>query len=274
MKNDAIGVFDSGLGGLTCVRELRRVLPNESIIYFGDTGRVPYGNRSAETIHKYALEDVRFLLGKRVKIVVAACGTVSSVAGDAGDGLSVPFTGVVVPAARAAAKATKNNKIGIIGTAATVASGSYGKEIAKTNPDAEVYAQACALFVPLVENGFIDSSDPLVTETVQRYLEPLKNKGVDTLILGCTHYPILRDAIAAYMGEGVTLIDAGAETANYVRELLAETDMLAYDSNEANYHFYVTDEPQGFTSTASLLLGENISEQVERVAIESIQGGF
>lgn len=274
MKNDAIGVFDSGLGGLTCVRELRRVMPNESIIYFGDTGRVPYGNRSADTIRKYALEDVRFLLGKRVKMVIAACGTVSSVAGNAGEGLSVPFTGVVIPAAKAAAEATRNNRIGVIGTAATVASGSYGKEIAKLNPDAEVFAQACALFVPLVENGFIDASDILVKETVARYLKPLKDKGVDTLILGCTHYPILREAIADYMGEGVALIDAGAATANYVRSVLSESDMLAYDSNDAKYHYYVTDAPQGFTATASLLLGEDISSQVERVAIESIQGGF
>ena len=274
MKNDAIGVFDSGLGGLTCVRELRRVMPNESIIYFGDTGRVPYGNRSADTIRKYALEDVRFLLGKRVKMVIAACGTVSSVAGNAGEGLSVPFTGVVIPAAKAAAEATRNNRIGVIGTAATVASGSYGKEIAKLNPDAEVFAQACALFVPLVENGFIDASDILVKETVARYLKPLKDKGIDTLILGCTHYPILREAIADYMGEGVSLIDAGAATANYVRSVLSENNMLAYDSNEAKYHYYVTDAPQGFTATASLLLGEDISSQVERVAIESIQGGF
>lgn len=274
MKNDAIGVFDSGLGGLTCVRELRRVLPNESIIYFGDTGRVPYGNRSADTIHKYALEDVRFLLGKRVKMVVAACGTVSSVAGDAGDGLSVPFTGVVVPAAKAAAKATRNNRIGVIGTAATVASGSYGKEIAKINPDAQVFAQPCALFVPLVENGFISPDDILVKETVSRYLKSLKEKDVDTLILGCTHYPILRDAIAEYMGENVTLIDSGATAANHVRDILSENDMLAYDSNEAKYHYFVTDAPQGFTATASLLLGEDISSQVERVAIESIQGGF
>lgn len=274
MKNDAIGVFDSGLGGLTCVRELRRVLPNESIIYFGDTGRVPYGNRSAETIHKYALEDVRFLLGKRVKMVVAACGTVSSVAGDAGDGLSVPFTGVVVPAAKAAVAATRNGRIGVIGTAATVASGSYVKEIARQSPGAQVFAQACSLFVPLVENGFIDASDILVKETVRRYLEPLKNQDIDTLILGCTHYPILRDAVAYYMGERVTLIDSGAAAANYVRELLEKQDMLAYDSNEAKYRYYVTDAPQGFTSVASLLLGEDISDKVERVSIEAIQGGF
>lgn len=274
MKNDAIGVFDSGLGGLTCVRELRRVLPNESIIYFGDTGRVPYGNRSAETIHKYALEDVRFLLGKRVKMVVAACGTVSSVAGDAGDGLSVPFTGVVVPAAKAAVAATRNGRIGVIGTAATVASGSYVKEIARQSLGAQVFAQACSLFVPLVENGFIDASDILVKETVRRYLEPLKNQDIDTLILGCTHYPILRDAVADYMGERVTLIDSGAAAANYVRELLGAQDMLAYDSNEAKYRYYVTDAPQGFTSVASLLLGEDISDKVERVSIEAIQGGF
>ncbi len=274
MKNDAIGVFDSGLGGLTCVRELRRILPNESIIYFGDTGRVPYGNRSADTIHKYALEDVRFLLGKRVKMVVAACGTVSSVAGDAGEGLSVPFTGVVVPAAAAAVKATRNNRIGVIGTAATVASGSYGKEIAKLLPGAQVFGQACPLFVPLVEGGFIDASDIIVQETVKRYLEPLKNQDIDTLILGCTHYPILREAIGNYLGNGVTLIDSGAATGEYVRCLLTENDMLAYESNEAKYQYFVTDAPQGFTATASLLLGEDISSQVERVAIESIQGGF
>ena len=268
MKTGAIGIFDSGLGGLTVVREVRKVLPNESIIYFGDTGRVPYGNRSAETIYRYALQDVKFLLSKRVKMVVVACGTVSTVAKKAGEGLSVPFTGVVVPAAKAAAAATKNGKIGVIATAASIASGAYDREIMGLNPDARVVGKACPLFVPLVENGVFAPDDPIVKSVVERYLEPFKNDGTDTLILGCTHYPILKEAIANYLGDGVTLIDTGVETAKYIRTLMEENDILNYDGAESTCRFFVSDEPQGFAPTASLLLGEDISGSVEHVDIE------
>ena len=211
---DAIGVFDSGLGGLSAVKEFLHVLPNEKIIYFGDTGRVPYGNRSRETISKYALQDANFLLKHNVKTVVAACGTVSSVAGDMlEEKLSVPYTGVVNPTAFIADRKTKNGKIGIIGTAATISSHSYKLRLEKLNPKYKVYEQACPLFVPLVENGFICRDDQIVRLVIRRYLSELKETGVDTLILGCTHYPLLRDAIADFMGDGVTLVDSGYETA-------------------------------------------------------------
>ena len=184
---DAIGVFDSGLGGLSAVKEFLHVLPNEKIIYFGDTGRVPYGNRSRETISKYALQDANFLLKHNVKTVVAACGTVSSVAGDMlEEKLSVPYTGVVNPTAFIADQKTKNGKIGIIGTAATISSHSYKLRLEKLNPKYKVYEQACPLFVPLVENGFICRDDQIVRLVIRRYLSELKETGVDTLILGCT----------------------------------------------------------------------------------------
>ena len=187
----AIGVFDSGLGGLTVARELIRELPQEDIVYFGDTARVPYGNRSRETIRKYAAEDESFLLRHSVKLIVAACGTVSSVAADSAEKLPVPFFEMVTYAAAAAAAATENNKIGVIGTPVTVNSGSHKKEILKLKPNAEITACSCPLFVPLVEEGWFSPDDAVVKGTVSRYLEPIKAAGVDTLILGCTHYPVL-----------------------------------------------------------------------------------
>lgn len=193
MDNRPIGVFDSGLGGLTAMRELIRTLPNESILYFGDTGRVPYGSRGREIIRKYAKQDMNFLIRHDVKAVLAACGTVSSVARDIGDALPVPYFDVLRPTARAAVEQTKNGKIGIIGTAATIASGSYRKEIERLAPKTEVFEQACPLFVPLVENAFVSPDDPIPRLTAERYLTPIREAGVDTLILGCTHYPIISE---------------------------------------------------------------------------------
>lgn len=197
MDNRPIGVFDSGLGGLTAMRELIRTLPNESILYFGDTGRVPYGSRGREIIRKYAKQDMNFLIRHDVKAVLAACGTVSSVARDIGDALPVPYFDVLRPTARAAVEQTKNGKIGIIGTAATIASGSYRKEIERLAPKTEVFEQACPLFVPLVENAFVSPDDPIPRLTAERYLTPIREAGVDTLILGCTHYPIISVPFAA-----------------------------------------------------------------------------
>ena len=180
MDNRPIGVFDSGLGGLTAMRELIRTLPNESILYFGDTGRVPYGSRGREIIRKYAKQDMNFLIRHDVKAVLAACGTVSSVARDIGDALPVPYFDVLRPTARAAVEQTKNGKIGIIGTAATIASGSYRKEIERLAPKTEVFEQACPLFVPLVENAFVSPDDPIPRLTAERYLTPIREAGVDT----------------------------------------------------------------------------------------------
>ena len=214
MDNRPIGVFDSGLGGLTGVRELRKRLPHEEIIYFGDTGRVPYGSRSPETILQYARQDVAFLLSKDVKCIMAACGTVSSTypAAEAAR-LPVPYLGVVDAAAREAAFSTRNRRIGVIGTAATIRSRSYEKLLRQLVPGVEITARACPLFVPLVEAGYVDHSEESrqqVTKLViAQYLTEVRDAGVDTLILGCTHYPLLKPMIGRFMGEDVTLVDSG-----------------------------------------------------------------
>lgn len=267
----AIGVFDSGLGGLTVVRELIRELPNEDIVYFGDTARVPYGNRSRETIKSYAAEAEAFLLKHRVKLIVAACGTVSSVAADTAEALPVPFFGMVGYAAAAAVKATKNGKIGVIGTAATVGSESHRREILRLLPGAEVTAAACPLFVPLVEEGWFSAEDEVVRGTVKRYLEPIKRAGADTLILGCTHYPVLAVAIAAELGSGVTLINPGIAVAEAVKEYLNTAELARADNIGGTHKFYVTDKPESFKKTASVLLGEETDgETVERVDLNSL----
>lgn len=268
MSTDAIGVFDSGLGGLTAVKELLNVLPNEKIVYFGDTGRVPYGNRSRETIFKYAMQDANFLLSKNVKIVVAACGTVSSVASKLGGILQVPFTGVVEPTAKAAVNATKNGKIGVIGTTATINSNSYKKEIERINPMLSVYQKDCPLFVPLVENDFISKEDPITYMVVERYLEGLKKQGIDTLILGCTHYPLLKAVISAVMGNSVTLIDSGRETALYASTLLEGNNLLNKKTKTGGCDFYVSDRVEGFSTVAGLFLGRDIDKDVTRINIE------
>lgn len=270
MTASAIGVFDSGLGGLTAVKELLNVLPNEHIVYFGDTGRVPYGNRSRETIIQYAVQDANFLLSKNVKIILAACGTVSSVARELGDKFTVPFTGVVEPTAAAAVKATKIKKVGVIGTTATINSNSYKKEIERIDSSIEVYQQDCPLFVPLVENGFFQKEDPIAFMAVERYLRKIKLSGIDTLILGCTHYPILKEIISAVMGEGVTLIDSGRETALHAEKLLCEKKLLNLQKKKGSCEFYVSDRAEGFSYMAGLFLGREIDKDkdVTRIHIE------
>lgn len=270
MKSAPIGVFDSGLGGLTTVRELHRLLPGESIVYFGDTGRVPYGNRSRDTIRKYAMQDMKFLLSKRVKMIITACGTVSSVAADIGSALHVPYTGVLVPASRAAVGATRNRRIGVIATAATIGSGAYREIISGLMPDAVLTERHCPLFVPLVEDGFISEDDPITRLTVERYLAEVKQAGVDTLILGCTHYPIIAPAIARFMGPDVVLIDAGASTARYAAELLSERGLLCSSDSTGQTSFYVSDRTEGFSEVASIFLGEDITGDVMRVDIDSL----
>ncbi len=268
-SRNAIGVFDSGLGGLSAVKEFLHVLPNEKIIYFGDTGRVPYGTRSRSTIKKYAFQDAAFLLKNNVKMIVAACGTVSSVAGkELEESLPVPYTGVVNPTAFSAAKKTKNGKIGIIGTCATISSHSYKQRLQKLNPDFEVFEQACPLFVPLVENGIIDRNDKITQLTVERYLSELKSNGIDTLILGCTHYPLLKDAVSDFMGDGVTLVDSGCETALYAAKILKEQNLLNDDEGVKSPEFYVSDTPDGFESVAGLFLGRDMEHTVNQIDIE------
>ena len=269
--NRAIGVFDSGLGGLTVVKELKKVLPNENIVYFGDTGRVPYGIKSKETIRRYTVEDENFLLSKDVKLIIAACGTVSSVAGDISDNLPVPFFEVVSHSSREAAKKTKNNIIGVIGTSATVKSQKHFEYLSNISKDISVVSSACTLFVPLVEEGWIDENDEVVIETVKRYLEPIKNAKADTLILGCTHYPVLSKAIEKVMGSNVKLINSGTATANAVKEYLENNNSLNNSKNRGNQSFYVSDKPNSFCTIASILLGEKIDDtKVEQVDLSSI----
>lgn len=267
MSEQPIGVFDSGLGGLTAVKQLRAIMPHENIVYFGDTGRVPYGNRSTATISRYAKQDARFLLSHDVKMVIAACGTVSSTVLDLGECLPVPYINVILPTAAAAVEATKNGRIGVIGTRATIGSCSYKKEIEKLDSSIQVFQRECPLFVPIVEEGFISPDDPIAKLTVERYLKELKDQQVDTLILGCTHYPILKPVIGEYVGMDVKLIDSGKETAIYASKLLKEKGLLNDSVLEGDCGFYVSDRTEDFTNTASIFLNSNIGENVERVDI-------
>lgn len=269
LNNKPIGVFDSGLGGLTCVKELSKILPGESIVYFGDTGRVPYGDKSKDTIIKYALQDISFLLSKGVKMIIAACGTVSSVALDIGNKISIPFTGVVRPTAISAVKASKNGRIGIIGTSATIRSLSYRTEIHNICEDILVFEQDCPLFVPLVENGYISPDDPILKLSVERYLSNLVDKNIDTLILGCTHYPIISKAISNFMGNNVTIIDSGRQTALYAKSLLLSHDLISFEKSPCNNSFYVSDNIDNFSKVAELFLGKRIDKKVKLINIEN-----
>ncbi len=266
MDNHPIGVFDSGLGGLTAVRRLQELLPHEDIVYFGDTGRVPYGTRSEETIRRYAREDCQLLLDRDVKFIIAACGTVSSVALDILRSLPVPAIGVVEATAKAAVSATRNKRIGIIGTAATVRSRSFEKAILALDETVFVTAEACPMFVSLVEAGWIDPADDVAIAMVRRYMAPIKAAGVDTLILGCTHFPLLAPTIQAELGDGVTLIDSGRETAIHCAAVLAEHNALA-NNKEGQCRFFVSDRPDGFTRTAEIFLGRSVSEEVESISL-------
>ncbi len=270
MDNRPIGIFDSGLGGLSVVRELPALLPNERFVYFGDTGRVPYGSRSQTIIERYARQDCELLLSYDVKYIIAACGTVSSVAGEVLRRLPVPAMGVVEPTAQAALQATKNGRIGVIGTSLTVRSGAFEKAIGSRCADAQVFAQACPVLVTLVESGWIDANDPVTVAAVKRYVQPLIEQGVDTLILGCTHFPLLSPILSQVMGEGVTLINSGAATAAACAAELKARDMLAVDGDGA-CRFLVSDRPQNFTRVAEMFLGRAVGEHIEQVDPEGVK---
>ena len=270
MDDRAIGVFDSGMGGLTAVRELIRRLPGEDVVYFGDTGRVPYGSKGADTIIKYARQDVAFLRTFDLKAIVIACGTVSTTALDIlARENPLPVIGVVEPAARAAVAATKTGRIGLVGTKTTIASGAYERTLHGLMPQAEVTVRACPLFVPLVENGRYDPGDPLVKLLVEEYIAPFQEAGVDTLILGCTHYPLLWDAISAYLGSGVTLISSGAACIDTVAQLLESRDMKNAKTQGGTHRYFASDSAQDFGALASIFLGEDIQGQARQIAIEN-----
>ncbi len=269
--NRAIGVFDSGLGGLTVAREIMKFLPNENIVYFGDTGRVPYGTKGCDTIRKYALQDERFLLSHNVKIIVAACGTVSSVAADTAQMLPVPFVEVVSHSVRAAVAATKNGKIGILATSATIKSGAHKKQILDILPSAEVVESAGTLLVSIVEEGWTANDDAVAVETLRRYLKPMIDAGVDTLILGCTHFPVLSSVIRSILGDTVTLINMGEATAQAIKQMLKDSDSLNDGANSPEYKFYASDKTDSFVGMVDILLGAyNKDFKIEQVDIEKV----
>ena len=265
-----IGVFDSGLGGLTAVHSLWKILPEENLIYFGDTARVPYGGRSKETILKYARQDVRFLRSFDLKAILIACGTVTTTSLDTLQAENdLPIVGVVEPTCRRALLVTKTKKVGMIATLASVRSGAYEATLRRLDPTVEVICKPCPLFVPLVENGRFRREDIVIETVAREYLEPLKDTGIDTLILGCTHYPLLTDIIGDIMGPGVTLVSAGEESAFELKRMLKADGLRADESRQGESEFYVSDRAEDFENIASVFLQENLRHTARRIDIDN-----
>lgn len=267
MDRRPIGIFDSGLGGLTCVREVMNIMPGEDIIYFGDTGRVPYGARSAQQIIKYVRQDINFLKTFDIKYIIIACGTASSAALPMiKDEYDIDITGVLYPAAKKALSITKNGRIGVIGTQGTIRSGKYTKQLLEFDKDLKVIEAACPLFVHLVENGHTNTVPAKLI--AEEYLEPIKKAGVDTLILGCTHYPLLKGIISEILGSSVALIDSGAAAAGFAKEEMEKKDILSEKKTGGAVKYFVSDIPEGFEKLGGLFLNREITHKVERIDIE------
>ncbi len=260
-----IGIFDSGLGGLTAYKEVRSLLPHEDIVYFGDTGRVPYGSRSRETIIKYAMQDMKFLMTKNIDAVLVACGTVTSTAIDIlrEKFSNIPIIGVIDGAASAAVSLTKNRKLGIIATSATIGSRSFEKKLLELDPTLEITACACPLFVPLVENGFISPDDEVTRLVAEKYLADIKKSGADTLILGCTHYPVITKTIEKIL-PGVNIVSSSREAAKQLAAIRSDNTR-----GEGKTEFYVSDEPFGFEQIASIFLETKLDRDVMRIDIDN-----
>ncbi|MBD3263529.1 MAG: glutamate racemase [Candidatus Omnitrophica bacterium] len=258
MKKRPIGIFDSGVGGLTVLREIEKILPCEDIIYFGDTARVPYGNKSTSTIKKFSTENTLFLLQKRVKMVVVACNTSSALALDyLQDIFNLPIIGVIEAGVRKAVEFSSKGKIGVIGTRSTIESGSYEGSILKLNRKLKVYNRTCPVFVPLVEEGILKGK--LVDEAIKMYLDYFKRKKIDTIILGCTHYPLLKRQISGYL-KNVFVVDSAKEVAGHARNILQNNDLLNPLKKEGRKRFYVSDESRNFINLARLFLKRKISK--------------
>lgn len=267
-RDAPVGVFDSGVGGLTVAREIMRNLPSEKIVYFGDTARVPYGNKSRDTVLRYSRQIVRFLKEQGVKAIVVACNTASAFALDViRQEEEIPILGVIEPGARVAAEKTENKRVGVIGTLGTVGSGIHESFLKRFDPSITVIGRACPLFVPLVEEGWLH--DPVTLEVAGRYLQELKDRKIDTLILGCTHYPLIRSTIAEVMGEGVRLVNPAYETALELLRLLKEKDLLSSGTGreEFPYRFYVSDLADKFKDFASSILPYDV-EMTRKIDIE------
>lgn len=261
-----IGVFDSGVGGLTVVKALAGVLPRESVVYFGDTARVPYGPKSRETVRRYSIEAAEMLLARGVKMVVVACNTATAHAADLlARELPIPVIGVIGPGVEAAVSATRSGRIGVLGTAGTIASGVYDYQIRERLSGARVYAQPCPLFVPLAEEGYVDH--PATRLVAEEYLRPVRELDVDVIILGCTHYPLLRPLIQDVVGPRVTLVDSGAETARHVRALLEQHELLRTDAAPPHHTFLASDSPLRFREVGRRFIGDLIGT-VEQVPVE------
>jgi glutamate racemase len=258
-QSKPIGVFDSGIGGLTVVSALRTLLPNESIFYLGDTARVPYGGKSASTVQRYSLEIASMLLAENAKTVVVACNTASAVAlSQLTESVPVTVTGVILPGAQAAIAATRTGQIGVIGTRATINSGAYERALRSLNSDVRVIVRACPLLVPLIEEGWLEH--PITDQIVMQYIGPLVDEGIDTLVLGCTHYPLLRNAISRLLGDTVTLVDSAQNCANAVRDLLVREGLAAPKMKAGSLRVALTDPPDSFLRVAGEALQLDVGE--------------
>lgn len=262
----AIGIFDSGVGGLTVLKEIVASLPQEDTIYVGDTARVPYGTKSPDTVIRYSREITSFLVKRDIKLLVVACNTASAVALEKlKDEFPLPIVGVIEPGARKAVSVTRNGRIGVIGTEGTIKSSAYSKAIKRLNPDIEVITQPCPLFVPLAEEGWVDNE--VARLTAATYLRGMKENGVDTLVLGCTHYPLLKPMLSEVMGDGVTLVDSAEETARTVAGILTEENLLRPTCEKGNHHYFVSDVPAGFVRVGNRFLGGDFGD-VHQVDLE------
>lgn len=266
-NNRPIGVFDSGVGGLTVVKELIRHMPNEHIVYFGDTARVPYGPKSVKSISHFALQDAAFLMTRNVKMIIVACNTVSSNAMPAlTSKFDIPFVDVLKPNAEYAASATKNNRIGIIGTYATIESGAYEKHIKKFNPSAKMYSMPTPLLVPIAEEGWTGTD--IAERVLEKYLKPILSKNIDTLILGCTHYPLFENKIKAITGKSVNIVNSARYTASTVTIMLRDMGIASHSPTTGKTDFYLSDIPRNFSSIAKRFLQQDVCN-VKRIDIES-----
>ncbi len=265
IKNAPIGVFDSGIGGLTVAKELIKTLPGEDIIYLGDTARVPYGTKSGRTVIAYSRSNTEFLISKGIKLLVVACNTASSVSiPSLRAEFDIPVLGVIEPGAKKAVEVTNKDKIGVIGTPSTINSSAYTKAIENLNPDIEVISKACPLFVPLADEGWVEGE--IVERIAEEYLNPIKDTGIDVLVLGCTHYPLLKNTIQKIVGDEITLVDSAEETASQIKQILVKKGLLNDSKTPSERDFYLTDVSDTFISVAGRFLGEKI-DKIEMVDI-------
>lgn len=268
MNTQPIGIFDSGIGGLLVAKEIAKILPHENLLYLGDTARVPYGNRGKDIITQFSLELASFLLEKKVKCLVIACNTITLTCLPQIQAISpVPVIGVISPSIDHIAKTTKNKKVGVLGTKVTIQSGTYRNELKRLDSGIKVFSKACPLFVPMAEEGLIDTK--LATIVANEYLSHFEGTGIDTLHLGCTHYPLFKDVLQELVGDTVTITDSGVSTALALRKVLVENDLLNTSGIKGKKTLYVTDHPDNIYALAERLFGEDLSRSIKAVAFET-----